>query len=128
MADFKAAARLDCDLESFPRAITRRIIPVRGFAAMVNIITDPALPPRQRRELALALRWAIDDAIDFDGWYLATPPVPPRKSEHQLAELAIHAELADIRRESPLPHVFSFIGRHSAGYSSDIVKLAKLPE
>ncbi|MFC4049824.1 CHAT domain-containing protein [Actinomadura syzygii] len=128
VADFVAAARLDCDLRSFAKAITRRIIKVRGFTAVFEIITDSTLPLSQRQKIVQALQEAIDDARDFDGWYLTTPPDLSQDAESQLAALALRAELADIRRESPLTPGFLFFSRTTTEYNVKVVEESELHE
>ncbi|TYK44036.1 CHAT domain-containing protein [Actinomadura decatromicini] len=128
VADFVAAARLDCDLRSFANSIIRRIIKVRGFVAAFQIINDSTLPLGKRQELVLALREAIDDSRDFDGFYLTTPPDLARDAKSQVAALALRAELADIRRESPLAPGFLFFSRTPTDYNVKVVEEAELLE
>ena len=127
MADWIEAARRDCDMAGFPDTITRRIVKAHGFVTMVRIIADPTLPNNQRQNLALALRRALHDAAEFDGWYLVRPPGPPREGERPLVTLFLHAELADIRRESPMLPGF-FFERTATGYEARIVDEKELHE
>ena len=117
IVDFIEAARYDCDVEEFPYAITRRIIPIYGFVAMVNIIAQTLLlPANQRENLALAVRTAIDNALAIDGWYLSSLPGLPRSTTQQSTVLILHAMLADIRRDSPIESEFPFFHRARDGY------------